>query len=97
MSLTVKTFNDKNLAGEKVEALHDQIKRMLAKTDCSDEEIRLQLAIAKQNPPRIFDLPQDEWLIKREIDRWYRMDRDFMKYMLGLKTRHIDKKKESKE
>lgn len=85
MALTAKMFNDRNLVGEKTEALHDQIKRMLAKTDCSDEEIRLQLAIAKQNPPKIFDLPQDESILNREINRWYRMDRDFMKYMLGLK------------
>jgi len=82
MALTVKVCTKDVDVGRCREALHEIIKKRLSKTQCTDEEIMMNLAWVKGNLPVMFK--GHEAMVKREIDRWYRMDRRFMKIRLGV-------------
>lgn len=71
--------------GEKREAIHKKIKNRMKYTDCEEEDVRLCLVYVRNHPPECLKMPYDKKILDREINRWYHMDRDFMKIMLGVK------------
>jgi len=85
MALSVKVSTKSVDNGALREQLHKIIQDRLSKTQCTSEDLRLHLALVKGNLPKELSGSENKVMVDREINRWYRMDRDFMKVMLGVK------------